>query len=177
MNGLKNGQFQVYTGNGKGKTTSAIGLAVRASGAGLRVFFGQFVKDDAYSEIGVLKSLPDVTLEQFGTGAGMLVGRAETADDRACARAGLARIREAMASGDYDLVIADEINVACSLGLISEAEWIDCARARPDSVELLFTGRGAPACAAELADLMTEMREVRHYYNEKGLPARKGIEY
>lgn len=174
---MKNGQFQVYTGNGKGKTTAAIGLAVRASGAGLRVFFGQFIKDNAYSEIGVLKTLPGVHVEQFGTGEGMLAGRAETADDHACAQAGLARIREAMASGDYDLVVADEINVACRLGLISEDAWRACALARPNSVELLFTGRGAPAFAAEIADLMTEMREIRHYYGEKGLPARKGIEY
>jgi len=174
---LKNGQFQVYTGNGKGKTTAAIGLAVRASGAGLRVFFGQFIKDGAYAEIGVLKSLPGIRLEQFGTGAGILDGREETEADRAGARAGLARIRAAMASGEYDLVIADEINVACALGLISESEWRDCARARPDSVELVFTGRSAPGCAAEMADLMTEMREVRHYYDEKGLPARKGIEF
>ncbi len=174
---MKNGQFQVYTGNGKGKTTAAIGLAVRASGAGLRVFFGQFIKDDAYSEIGVLKSLPGVCVEQFGTGNGMLLGRAETADDRTCAQAGLQRIRAAMASGEYDVVIADEINVACLLGLISEVDWRACAEARPGSVELLFTGRGAPDCAEKLADLMTEMREIRHYYREKGLNARKGIEH
>jgi cob(I)alamin adenosyltransferase len=174
---LNNGQFQVYTGNGKGKTTAAIGLAVRASGSGLRVFFGQFIKDDAYSEISALRSLPGVTLEQFGTGAGYLVGRSATEEDRACARAGLDRIHEAMASGDYDVVIADEINVACQTGLITEAEWRDCARAKPDDVELVFTGRGAPDCAAVMADLMTEMREIRHYYDEKGLPARKGIEY
>ena len=174
---MKDGQFQVYTGNGKGKTTAAIGLAVRASGAGLRVFFGQFIKDGAYSEIGVLKTLPGVCVEQFGTGSGMLLGRDETADDRASAQAGLARIREALASGDFDVVIADEINVACMLGLISEADWRACAEARPHSVELLFTGRGAPACAEKLADLMTEMRAIKHYYAEKGLNARKGIEH
>ncbi len=174
---MNNGQFQVYTGNGKGKTTAAIGLTVRASGAGLRVFFGQFLKDDAYSEIGVLKALNGVHVEQFGTGEGIPLDRAETPDDRACAQAGLARIREALASGEYDLVIADEINVACKLGYISEEDWRACAFARPAQVELLFTGRGAPDCASEIADLMTEMREIRHYYHEKKLAARKGIEY
>lgn len=173
---MTNGQFQVYTGEGKGKTTAAIGLAVRASGAGLRVYIGQFIKDAEYSEVRALRAIPGITLEQYGTGEGCLVGRAEKPFDRTNALEGVRRVTEAMRSGEYDVVIADEINVACMLGLITEPEWRVCAKARPESVELVFTGRGAPACAQEMADLMTEMREVKHYYAEKGLAARTGIE-
>ena len=171
------GQFQVYTGDGKGKTTAALGLALRASGAGLRVFFGQFIKQGEYSEIKALRRLPNVDVAQFGSGKGLLVRRAPETVDLACAREGLARLREALISGDYDVVIADEINCAATCGLLEEADLLALAACRPEGVELVFTGRGATPAVLERADLITEMTPVRHYYRTKNLPAREGIEY
>lgn len=173
---MENGQFEVYTGNGKGKTTAAIGLTVRALGAGYCVYFGQFIKDMKYSEIKRLETLPGITIEQYGTGKGCLVGRNPEPADYAAARAGLLKLTDAMLSGKYDVVVADEINVACALGLLTEEELVAAAKKRPAKTELVFTGRGAPPAVLEIADLVTEMCEVRHYYNTKGLLARTGIE-
>lgn len=173
---MENGQFEVYTGNGKGKTTAAIGLAVRALGAGYHVYFGQFIKDMRYSEIAMLENLSGITVEQFGTGRGCLVGRAPAQEDYDCAKRGLEHVRAAMLSGKYDIVIADEINVAGMLKLLTENEILSLPRQRPGEVELVFTGRGALPSVKACADLVTEMREVKHYYAEKGLIARLGIE-
>ena len=170
------GQFQVYTGDGKGKTTAALGLALRASGAGLRVFFGQFMKAGDYSELNALRRLENVTVTQFGSGKGLLIHRAADEDDLACAREGLSQVMAALRGGAYDLVIADEINCARMCGLLEERDLIALIEARPASVELVFTGRGATAAVMERADLVTEMRAVKHYYSDKGLPARLGIE-
>ncbi|MCL1981126.1 MAG: cob(I)yrinic acid a,c-diamide adenosyltransferase, partial [Proteobacteria bacterium] len=113
------GFVQVYTGDGKGKTTAALGLAMRAAGAGLRVYIGQFIKNADYSELNTLQRLADaITIEQYGLGC-MLV-RQPTGQDIDAARRGLAAIATALASGAFDLVIADEINVACALGLLAE---------------------------------------------------------
>ena len=169
------GQFQVYTGDGKGKTTAALGMALRASGAGLRVFIGQFMKSGPTSELSALQRLENVEVAQFGSGKGLLLRREASPEDIACARDGLARIRAAL-SGNYDVVIADEINCAAMLGLLEESDLLALIDARPPTTELVFTGRGAPASVLERADLVTEMRAVRHYYREKGLPARVGIE-
>ena len=171
---MQNGQFQVYTGDGKGKTTAALGLALRASGAGLRVFIGQFMKAGPTSELSALARLENVTAEQFGSGKGLLMGREADADDRACARAGLARVREAL--GKYDVVIADEINCACTYGLLDVSDLLSLIDARPATAELVFTGRGACDEVLARADLVTEMRAVKHYYAQKGLCARVGIE-
>jgi cob(I)alamin adenosyltransferase len=170
------GQFQIYTGDGKGKTTAAVGLAVRAAGNGLGVFMGQFIKDMEYGEVSVLRGLPGVEVVLFGTGEGCFIGREPGPGDAAAAQEGVRRIRDAMLSGRYDLVIADEINVAFSLGLLSEDDLLSLAEGRPGDVELVFTGRGAPQCCLDRADLITEMRELRHYYAQKGLEARAGIE-
>ena len=171
---MQNGQFQVYTGDGKGKTTAALGLALRASGAGLRVFIGQFMKAGPTSELSALARLENVTAEQFGSGKGLLMGREADADDRACARAGLARVREAL--GKYDVVIADEINCACTYGLLDVSDLLSLIDARPATAELVFTGRDACDEVLARADLVTEMRAVKHYYAQKGLCARVGIE-
>jgi cob(I)alamin adenosyltransferase len=173
---MESAQFHVYTGNGKGKTTAAVGLAVRAAGNGLTVFFGQFIKDIEYGEVSVLRSLPGVTVELFGTGEGCLIGRAPHPADIQAARQGCDRIAWALTCGRYDLVVADEINVAYALGLLKAKDLTALVALRGQSAELVFTGRGAPDVCIAMADLVTEMKEIRHYYAEKGLKARIGIE-
>ena len=168
------GQFQVYTGDGKGKTTAALGLALRACGAGLGVYVGQFMKAGGTSELAALEKL-GIAAEQFDSGKGLLLGREPAREDVACAKAGVERILAAM-QGGYDLVIADEINCALMCGLLTEADLARIIDARPASTELVFTGRGASPAILARADLVTEMRAVKHYYADKGLPARKGIE-
>ena len=173
---MKIGQFQIYTGKGKGKTTAALGLALRASGAGMQVYFCQFIKDQEYSEIRALKLLPNVTVAQFGTGKGILTYREKEQADEEAARAGYERAKAALTSGDYDVVICDEINCAMMCGLLTEADLLALADLRPDGTELVYTGRGATEALLERADLATEMRLIRHYYQDKKLPARLGIE-
>jgi len=170
------GQFQVYTGDGKGKTTAALGLALRASGAGLRVYIGQFIKRGETSEILALRKLPGVTVEQYGSGLGLLLRRNVEPTDLECAREGLRRLEDALAGGEYDLVVADEIHCAMMCGLLAEEDLLRVIDLRPEGTELVFTGRGATQAILEKADLITEMRLVRHYYADKRLPARKGIE-
>ena len=168
------GFVQVYTGDGKGKTTAALGLALRAAGAGLRVYFGQFIKNADYSEIKALARFADcITVRQFGRGCFLLTEPAP--EDRAAARRALDAIGEALTSGDYDLVIADEANVAVALGLIEPNDLVSLIDLRPEQVELVLTGRGAPDAVLARADLVTEMRCVRHYY-DRGVLARPGIE-
>ena len=173
---MKLGQFQIYTGKGKGKTTAALGLALRASGAGMKVYFCQFIKDREYSESKALRRLDNVTVEQIGTGKGILTFREKECADDECARAGYERLMAALTSGEYDVVIADEINCALMCGLLTEADLLRLADCRPEGTELVFTGRGASQALQDRADLVTEMRPVKHYYAEKKLPARQGIE-
>ncbi len=168
------GFVQVYTGDGKGKTTAALGLAVRAAGAGLKVYIGQFIKNADYSEIKALQCLAaNITIEQFGRGCFILTEPCQADVD--AARHALATLGRLLASGAYDLVIADEANVAVALGLIGEDDLLTLIDQRPPQVELVLTGRGAPTSVLERADLVTEMRLVKHYY-DRGILARLGIE-
>ena len=168
------GFTQIYTGNGKGKTTAALGLVVRAIGAGLRVYFGQFLKDGKASEMRTLKKrFPDVTVETFGSGC--FVRCEPTPEEVAAARAGLDRIRSALTGGRYDVVIADEINVAVSLGMLGVPEIRALVMDKPAGVELVLTGRNADRRLYKFADLVTEARSIKHYYS-RGVRARKGIE-
>ncbi len=169
------GYTQIYTGKGKGKTTAAIGLCVRAAGAGLKVFVGQFIKMGDYSEIKMLRERfsESVTLEQFG-GQGFVNGR-PTEEHRLAAARGLARMKEVMDSGRYDVVILEEINVAVSFGLIDAEDVLELISRKPENVELILTGRGADQKLIDAADLVTEMVEIKHYY-KKGVGAREGIE-
>ena len=168
------GYVQVYTGDGKGKTTAALGLTLRAVGAGLRVYLGQFLKNGDYSEIKSLQLFSElVTVEQFGMGR--FVRGKPSAEDLTAAEKGLDRIRAALTGGQYDLVIAEEANVAVACGLFSEKQLCDLIEARPDTVELVITGRSAPAGVLERADLVTEMKMIKHYFQE-GVAARIGIE-
>lgn len=168
------GYVQVYTGDGKGKTTAALGLALRAAGAGWPVFVGQFAKGGPASELDALKRFSDlITVRQFGR-EGFIPPEADDAD-LAAARRGLAQCREALASGSYTLVVLDEVNVAATMGLFPLQELIDLIDARPDGVELVLTGRYAHRTILDRADLVTEMREIKHYYRQ-GVRARTGIE-
>jgi cob(I)alamin adenosyltransferase len=168
------GFVQVYTGNGKGKTTAAFGLALRAVGAGLRVFIAQFVKNSKYSEIKALERLDDaITLRQYGRGD-FLKRKPDEADIRA-AQEGLKEVQQIMLSGRYDLIILDEVNIATYYSLFSVEDVLIFMEARPDHVELVLTGRKADPRIIEAADLVTEMKEVKHYYHQ-GVKARVGIE-
>jgi cob(I)alamin adenosyltransferase len=168
------GYVQVYTGDGKGKTTAALGLALRAAGAGLKVFIGQFIKSAQYSEIKALERFSDrISVRQFGRGCFIRGNPCQT--DLDLARQALDAIGAALQSGDYDVVIADEANVAFGCRLVSEADLVALIDARPAHVELVLTGRNAPEGVISRADLVTEMKSVKHYY-ENGVSARKGIE-
>lgn len=168
------GYVQVYTGDGKGKTTAAMGLALRAAGAGKRVFIAQFLKAPGSSECIAFLPLSDsVTFGHYGTGR--LLKEEPTEQDRVLARKGLEEARRAMHSGEYAVVILDEANVAVHFGLLSAADLLDFIREKPGELELVITGRKADQRVIEAADLVTEMREIKHYY-ALGVKARKGIE-
>jgi cob(I)alamin adenosyltransferase len=168
------GYIQVYTGNGKGKTTAALGLAIRAAGAGLKVFIAQFIKMGEYSEIKALKRFGDlIAVEQFGTGS-FIKGK-PSAPDIEAARKGLERIKAVFSSGQHNVVIMEEANVATKLELISVEDMLEIMVEKPKDVELVITGRGADSRILEKADLVTEMKEVKHYF-QRGVKARIGIE-
>lgn len=173
-NTLEKGYIQVYTGNGKGKTTAAIGLAIRAAGAGLRVFFAQFIKGMLYSEIEALERFSEfITVRQYGRGC--FIGKNPKQEDIEAARNGLEDIKMTMLCEEYDVIILDEANVAVQCNLISIAQVLELINEKPFSTELIITGRYAKKEIVEAADLVTEMREVKHYYQE-GVIARTGIE-
>lgn len=172
---LKRGLLQVYTGDGKGKTTAALGLALRMSGHGGRVAIIQFMKGwDFYGEIEGLKRLPGLRHERTGTPDYVYRGQ-ERPVDRMEAQRGLDLARECL-GGEYDLVVLDELNVVLDFGLLGLQPVLDLLRSRPSHVEVVVTGRGAPQALLEAADLVTEMREIRHPYT-KGVVSRKGIDY
>ena len=171
---MKNGYVQIYTGDGKGKTTAALGLCLRAVGSGLKVYVGQLLKKSNFSEIKAIKAhLKNVEVHQFGSGQ-FVRGKPTKADIRKAA-AGFLQVTDALLSGDYDLVIADELNVAVSLELVTVQNVLDLMKSKPTHVELVITGRNAHPLLVRNADLVTEMRKKKHYY-DKGVKARRGIE-
>lgn len=187
--------IQVYTGNGKGKTTAAIGLAIRALGAGHRVFMMQFMKSLAYSEQHILRKMPNMTLETSGkpffiAEEGMLDEKTKNLlgedvvifpkgkppeDYISLLTSSFDRVMDVLVKGKVGLVILDEINIALFFGLLQREQMENLLEILPHETELVCTGRNAPEWLLDRADLITEMREVRHYY-EQGVPARKGIE-
>jgi len=171
---LQKGYVQVYTGDGKGKSTAALGLALRASGYGMRTYIGQFMKGQHYGELDALRDHPCITIEQYGDPR--CIRREEvTPEHVAQAHRGLERARAALISGRYDIVVLDEVNVTIWFGLLDVEEVLALLDQRPEQVEVILTGRRAPQELIERADLVTEMREVKHYY-QQGVMARKGIE-
>ncbi|MFC2092660.1 cob(I)yrinic acid a,c-diamide adenosyltransferase [Bacteroidota bacterium] len=173
---LKKGFIQIYTGNGKGKTTAAIGQAVRAAGHRLKTYIVQFMKDHPYGEVESLKSLKQlITLEQFGNDEFVLKREHPDKKDVELANNALAKARGKMLSGMFDLIILDEICVAIYFRLLDVNEVLKLIEEKPEQVELILTGRYCPDELIDKADLVTEMKEVKHYY-QKGIIARKGIE-
>jgi cob(I)alamin adenosyltransferase len=170
-----NGYIQIYTGNGKGKTTAAFGLALRAVGAGKRVFIAQFVKGKIYSENDAVRNfLQSITIKQYGLDC--FIYKKPTETDIQAARNGLAEVSRIIAEGNFDLVILDEACIAIHYNLFTSSELIEILRIKTESIEIIITGRYATAELIEFADLVTEMKEVKHYYT-KGIEARKGIEF
>ena len=172
--GLERGCLQIYTGDGKGKTTAALGLALRASGRGLHVYIGQFMKGQPSGEVFALEDNPLITLVQYGEPR-LLYLKDVTQEHRDMALRGLEQARTALLSGDYALVILDELNVALWFGLLDLEQVLALIDQRPDTIELVLTGRRAHEALIERADLVTEVREVKHYYSQ-GIAARDGIE-
>lgn len=168
------GYIQVYTGDGKGKTTAALGLALRAAGAGARVFIAQFAKGRPTAELAALQRFSDlITIKQYGRSR-FIVGEPEPEDIEA-AQEGLQQTQQAITSGEYPLVILDEANVAVDLGLLSVQALLAAVNSKPQHVEIVITGCNAHERIIDRADLLTEMRQVKHYHS-KGVEARAGIE-
>jgi len=169
------GLIQVYTGDGKGKTTAALGLALRAAGRDMKVLIVQFMKKWDYGELHSVKLIPNITLETFGTKEFIYKGKAKKVDYEEAEKAFSFGI-EGMQSGNYDIVIFDELNMALYYELLDLKEVIEKIKGKPDKVEVVITGRRAPQEIIEIADLVTEMREIKHPY-QKGVEARRGIEF
>ena len=168
------GYIHVYTGNGKGKTTAALGVIMRQIGAGNKIFLGQFLKKGNYSEIELLKLFPEqATVEQYGLGR-FVKGKPSEEDIKA-AKEGFTRLKDILKRGEYNLVVIDEGVIALHFNIVTESDIINLCDIKADHVELIITGRGTTKALIERADLVTEMVEIKHYYKE-GVMARKGIE-
>jgi cob(I)alamin adenosyltransferase len=173
------GLLIVYTGDGKGKTTAALGMTIRATGYDWKTCIIQFIKGSwKYGEIdGVKKLAPNVELNVMGEGfVGIIDDQKSIEEHRAAAKKALEMAREKMASGDYDLIILDELNVAVNLGLISSDELEELVLGKPERLHLVITGRGAIKWLIDRADLVTEMKEIKHPFR-KGILAQKGVDF
>lgn len=166
---------QIYTGNGKGKTTAALGLIVRALGNDWKVLLCQFMKGQNYGELKSLAQFPKLRIERFGTGNFIRSVENVQEIDRKLAREGYEFAKKAVLSGEYSLVVLDEIFVARRFGLIETEEILFLMEKKAEHVELILTGRHAPEEIIEVADLVTEMKEIKHYFKQ-GVHARVGIE-
>lgn len=167
------GYIHIYTGNGKGKTTAAFGLAVRAALAGKKVYIGQFVKDMKYSETGISEYLDNIIIEQLGNGC--YIYSSPSVDDIEKSKESLQKCSGILKSGKYDLVILDEIIIAIYLGLLDEDHVIEAVSEKQPNVEVVLTGRYASQRLMDIADLVTEMQEIKHYYSQ-GVLSRKGFD-
>jgi len=171
---MKKGYIQVYTGNGKGKTTAILGLSLRATGAGLKIYIAQFLKYGEYSEIKALSRFKEnIEIHQYGTGEWVKDKPSQKEIDQAIH--GLALAKKAMTSEKYDIIILEEANVAVYYGVFSLEALLDFIAVKPEGVELVISGRYAAPEVIEKADLVTEMKEIKHYFH-KGISARVGIE-
>lgn len=168
------GYIQLFTGNGKGKTTAAIGAAIRAAGDGKTVLIGQFVKGMHYSELESLKLIPQIQVQQFGLDCFIIKKPAQKDID--AAQKGLETVTDVIKKNSYNMVILDEICIALHYKLLPIKAIVKLLNEKPTEMEVILTGRYAPKELIKKADLVTEMREIKHYYN-KGIQARKGIEF
>jgi len=176
MSSIGRGYIHVYTGDGKGKTTASFGLALRAVGNGLKVLVLQFLKGPEMTgeRTAALNLAPDLEVRPMGRD-GLLHPADIMETDRTLAAEALAAAASEMGTGHWDLMILDEINTACALGLVPVANVLNLMDQKPHGLELVFTGRGAPKEMIEKADLVTQMKEIKHYY-QQGVPAREGVE-
>jgi cob(I)alamin adenosyltransferase len=172
----RRGLVQIFTGDGRGKTSAAIGAVIRALGHGLRVYIVFFMKGDyPYGERNILSQLPNVTIESFGSG-GFVDPKNIKPEEKEQAKKALAAARQAMLSGGYELVVLDEVNLAVAFKLVELDEVLKFIDDKPQNVELILTGRRADNKLVQSADLVTEMLKIKHPYDE-GVAARGGIEY
>lgn len=170
---MEKGYIQVYTGNGKGKTTAALGISLRAVCSGKKVYFAQFIKGMKYSELKAPEFLPNFKIEQLGSDH--FIKNMPSQEDKKIAVEGLKKINNILKSEIYDLVVLDEINIALHYNLFEIDSVIEILKNKSPHIEVILTGRYAPAEIIEIADLVTEMKEIKHYYNI-GITARVGIE-
>jgi cob(I)alamin adenosyltransferase len=168
------GLIHLYTGNGKGKTTAALGLALRAAGAGKKIFIAQFVKGMHYSELDALKRFPEIEIHQFGLDC--FITKEPTSEDIEAALRGLSVAENIALEGKHDVLILDEICIALYYKLFDIERLIKLLKTKPNEMEIIMTGRYAPDELIDISDLVTEMKEVKHYY-QLGIVARKGIEF
>lgn len=174
--GLELGLVQVYTGEGKGKTTAALGAALRACGHGLKVFMIQFMKgSDEYGEVRIASKIPGFTLVQSGLPT-FVHKSAPGEEDVRLAREGWEKAWEVLRAGSHDILILDEVNVAVDYGLVSLKDLLRFIDAKPRTTELILTGRGAHKDVIERADLVSEVKEIKHHF-QRGVAARRGIEF
>jgi cob(I)alamin adenosyltransferase len=169
------GLIQVYFGNGKGKTTAALGQALRAAGRNKKILIVQFMKKWDYGELHSIEQIPQITIKTFGTKDFVYKGKAKEIDYQEAKKAFTEGVQGAQ-SGQYDIVIFDELNVAIYFELLELQQVMDFLEKKPEEVEIIITGRNAPQAIIDKADLATEMRETKHPY-QKGIQARIGIEY
>lgn len=173
---MKRGLLIVFTGQGKGKTTAALGMALRAAGHGMRVLILQFIKGTwKYGELSSLNRFEEITIQPLGSG---FTWRKENLDeDRELARLGWDKAQYEIDHGNYDMIILDELNYVLSYGLLAIESVLDSVKNRRKDLHLVVTGRNAPAELIQQADLVTEMHLIKHPYKEQGVKAQKGIEY
>lgn len=171
---IRRGYIQLYTGNGKGKTTAAIGLSIRAAGAGLMVFIAQFVKGMHYSELDILKKVPLIEVKQYGRDC--FIKHRPDENDIIAARLGLKEVADIIFENKTDILILDEVCVALHYHLFEMYELKRLLDRKPESMEIILTGRYAPDELTKMCDLVTDMTEIKHYY-QNGIQAREGIEY
>ena len=170
------GLVHVFTGDGKGKTSAALGIALRAAGHGLRTHITFFMKGDyPYGEQKTLALLPNISVARFGSLEFVDPAHVKP-EEKEQARLALENAQKAVNSGRFDLVILDEVNVAAAWKLIDVKDVMRLIKEKPENVELILTGRYADKDVIAIADLVTEMREIKHPY-KKGIPSRKGIDY
>lgn len=172
---LEKGYIHVYTGPGKGKTTAVLGLGLRAAGAGLKVYMIQFMKGRRYSELDAVDQLPNFTIVQYGRDEFVSKEKPEQVDID-LAQQGFTHAKEVVKNGKYDLVILDELNVAVDYNLIALDDVLKLIEEKPEKLELVLTGRDAHPELVKVADLVTEMLEIKHPY-QKGVMARKGVDF
>lgn len=168
--------IQVYTGNGKGKTTAAIGQVIRAAGNGLKTYFAMFMKDFEYGEIKILKNLSEfIQIKQYGNDSFVFDKKFPSLEVKTKIQNGLKECLTMMKSGNYNIIVLDEVIVSIYFGLLETHDLINIISQKPKGVELILTGRYCPDEIIDLADLVTEMNEIKHYY-QKGITSRKGFE-